>query len=135
MERPSLVSFPPLETSYRADLVGEREEVLDGYRRIASVLAGRVDLIICETLASFREAVWACEAASETGCEFWMSWTLQGTRLNTLPSGESLSDAYSALGELEPSAYLVNCCGTNFVTAAIPELKRALAGAGIGVRQ
>jgi S-methylmethionine-dependent homocysteine/selenocysteine methylase len=121
--RPRLAgSFPPLETSYRADLIKGREEVLDGYRRIASALAGRVDLIICETLASSREAVWACQAASETGCEFWMSWTLQGTRLNTLPSGESLTDAFSALGELEPSAYLVNCCGANFVTAAIPVL-------------
>jgi S-methylmethionine-dependent homocysteine/selenocysteine methylase len=130
--RPRLAgTFPPLETSYRADLVKGREEVLEGYRRIASVLEGRVDLILCETLASSREAVWACEAASNTGCEFWMSWTLQGTRLNTLPSGESLSEAFSALGELKPSAYLVNCCGANFVTAAIPVLK-GLTSAPVG---
>jgi S-methylmethionine-dependent homocysteine/selenocysteine methylase len=115
-------SFPPLETSYRADLVKGREEVLDGYRRIASVLTRRVDLIMCETLASSHEAMWACEAASETGLEYWMSWTLQGTRLNTLPSGESLTDAFTALGDLEPSAYLINCCGANFVTAALPIL-------------
>jgi S-methylmethionine-dependent homocysteine/selenocysteine methylase len=130
--RPRLAgSFPPLETSYRADLVQGREEVLEGYRRIASVLAGRVDLIICETLASSHEAVWACEAASETGCEFWVSWTLQGTRLNTLPSGESLTDAFAALGDLKPSAYLVNCCGANFVTAAMPVLAE-LTNAPIG---
>ncbi|MEJ2581517.1 MAG: homocysteine S-methyltransferase family protein [Acidobacteriota bacterium] len=115
-------SFPPLETSYRADLVKGRQEVLEGYRRIGSVLSDRVDLILCETLASSREAVWACETAAESGLEYWMSWTLQGTRLNTLPSGESLADAFSALGELEPSAYLVNCCGANFVTAALPVL-------------
>ena len=121
--RPRLAgSFPPLETSYRADLVKGREEVLEGYRRIASVLAGRVDLIICETLASSHEALWACEAAAEVGCEFWMSWTLQGTRLNTLPSGESLAEAFAALGDFRPSAYLVNCCGANFVTAALPVL-------------
>lgn len=115
-------SFPPLETSYRADLVERREEVLTGYRRIASVLAGRVDLILCETLASSREARWACEVASETGLKYWVSWTLQGTRLNTLPSGESLEDAFSELGELGPSAYLVNCCGANFVTEAVKVL-------------
>ncbi len=121
--RPRLAaSFPPLETSYRADLVRSRDEVLEGYRRIASVLSGRVDLILCETLASAHEARWACEAASDTGCEYWMSWTLQGTRLNTLPSGESLSEAFAALGDLRPSAYLVNCCGANFVTAALPVL-------------
>lgn len=121
--RPRLAgSFPPLETSYRADLVKGRDEVIDGYRRIGSVLEKRVDLILCETLASSHEAVWACEAAEETGLEYWISWTLQGTRLNTLPSGESLPDAFSALGELKPSAYLVNCCGANFVTAALPVL-------------
>jgi S-methylmethionine-dependent homocysteine/selenocysteine methylase len=121
--RPRLAgSFPPLESSYRADLVKGRAEVLDGYRRIGAVLEGRVDLILCETLASSHEAVWACEVAAETGCEYWMSWTLQGTRLNTLPSGESLPQAFAALGDLRPSAYLVNCCGANFVTEALPVL-------------
>jgi S-methylmethionine-dependent homocysteine/selenocysteine methylase len=130
--RPRLAaSFPPLETSYRADLVRTRDEILEGYRRIASALEGRVDLILCETLASAREASWACEAATETGCEYWMSWTLQGTRLNTLPSGESLSEAFTALGDLRPSAYLVNCCGANFVTAALPVLA-GLTSAPIG---
>jgi S-methylmethionine-dependent homocysteine/selenocysteine methylase len=124
-------SFPPLETSYRTDLIKGRDEVIDGYRRIASVLTERVDLILCETLASSHEAVWACEAAAGTGLEYWMSWTLQGTRLNTLPSGESLAEAFSALGDLQPSAYLVNCCGANFVTAALPIL-RELTTAPIG---
>ena len=115
-------SFPPLETSYRSDLVRNREEVLDGYRRIASVFEGRVDLILCETLASASEAAWACEAAAETGIEHWVSWTMQGTRLNTLPSGENIAQAVAAVGDLEPSACLVNCCGANFVTAALPIL-------------
>lgn len=127
--RPRLAgSFPPLETSYRADLIKERDEVLEGYGRIASILERRVDLILCETLASADEAAWACEVASETGCEFWVSWTLQGTRLNILPSGESLAEAVAALGDIRPSAYLVNCCGANFVSAAIPELARLTRG-------
>jgi len=121
-------SFPPLETSYRADLVEGRDEVLESYRRIGSVLKDRVDLILCETLANSHEAVWACEAAAETGLEYWMSWTLQGTRLNTLPSGESLADAVKALRDLEPAARLVNCCGANFVTAALPTLKELTDG-------
>ncbi len=121
-------SFPPLETSYRADLVDERAKVIDSYRRIGSVLKDRVDLILCETLANSQEAVWACDAAAETGLEYWMSWTLQGTRLNTLPSGESLADAVKALGDLAPAAYLVNCCGANFVTAALPILGELTTG-------
>ncbi len=127
--RPRLAgSFPPLETSYRADLVKDRQAVLDGYGRIASVLKNRVDLVMCETLANAREGAWACEAAADSGLEYWMSWTLQGTRLNTLPSGESLTDAMAALGDLEPAAHLVNCCGANFVTAALPELRAFTAG-------
>jgi len=121
--RPRLAgSLPPLETSYRADLIKDRDEVLDGYRRIATVLAPRVDLMICETMASSQEAVWACQAAAETGREFWVSWTLHGNRTNMLPSGESLAEAFAALGDLKPAAYLVNCCGANFVTAAIEVL-------------
>ena len=127
--RPRLAgSFPPLETSYRADLVEGRDEVLGSYRRIGSVLKDRVDLILCETLANSHEAVWACEAAAETGLEYWMSWTLQGTRLNTLPSGESLADAVKSLGHLDPAANLVNCCGANFVTAALPTLRELTDG-------
>jgi S-methylmethionine-dependent homocysteine/selenocysteine methylase len=127
--RPRLAgSFPPLDTSYRADLVDERERVIENYRRIGSVLKDRVDLVLCETLASSHEAAWACEAAAETGLEYWMSWTLQGTRLNTLPSGESLADAVKRLGDLEPAAHLVNCCGANFVTAALPTLRSLTEG-------
>ncbi len=127
--RPRLAgSFPPLDTSYRADLVDERERVIENYRRIGSVLKDRVDLVLCETLASSHEAAWACEAAAETGLEYWMSWTLQGTRLNTLPSGESLADAVKALADLEPAAHLVNCCGANFVTAALPTLRNLTEG-------
>jgi S-methylmethionine-dependent homocysteine/selenocysteine methylase len=121
-------SFPPLETSYRSDLVRGREEVLDSYGRIGSVLGKRVELILCETLANSHEAAWACEAATETGLDYWMSWTLQGTRLNTLPSGENLDEAFAALGDLEPSAHMVNCCGANFVTAALPHLRRLTDG-------
>jgi S-methylmethionine-dependent homocysteine/selenocysteine methylase len=115
-------SLPPLETSYRADLVKGEDEVLEGYRRIALVLAPRVDLMICETMASSQEAVWACQAAAETGCEFWVSWTLHGNRLNTLPSGENLTNAFAALGDPKPAAYLVNCCGANFVGAGVEVL-------------
>jgi len=39
--------------------------------------------------------------ASHTGCEFWVSWTLHGNRMNTLPSGESLADAFAAFAEQE----------------------------------
>ena len=116
-------SLPPLETSYRADMVGEDEAILGIYRIIAGILAGRVDILLCETMASGREAVAAATAAIETGQETWLSWTMQGRTPDRLPSGESLPEVFAAVEQLPISAYLVNCCAANFVTRAMPVLR------------
>jgi S-methylmethionine-dependent homocysteine/selenocysteine methylase len=112
-------SLPPLDTSYRADLVGDDLSILTDYRRIAAALGSRVDVLLCETLSSAREAVAAARAARETDREVWVSWTLQGSRPDRLPSGESVSEAYRAAADLGADAYLVNCCAANFVTRAV----------------
>jgi S-methylmethionine-dependent homocysteine/selenocysteine methylase len=112
-------SLPPLDTSYRADLVGDDRSILDGYRRIAAALGSRVDILLCETLSSAREAVAAVRAARETDREVWVSWTLQGSWPDHLPSGEAVSEAHAAVARLGADAYLVNCCGANFVTRAV----------------
>ena len=116
-------SLPPLETSYRADLVGEDEAILADYRRIAAALGSRVEILLCETMASAREAVAAATAAAATDREFWVSWTLQGSRPGHLPSGETVPDAYKAVQHLGANAYLVNCCGANFVTGVMGTLR------------
>lgn len=115
-------SMPPLETSYRADLVGEDEAILETYRRMARVLAPRVDILLCETMSSAREALAAATAATETGREVWVSWTMQGDRPDRLPSGETVAEAFQAIAHLEVHAYLVNCCGANFVAGALNTL-------------
>lgn len=116
-------SLPPLHTSYRADMVGEDDANLAMYRTIAGILASRVDILLCETMASGREAVAAAIAATETGRETWLSWTMQGRTPDRLPSGESLPEAFAAVEQLPISAYLVNCCAANFVTRAMPVLR------------
>ena len=115
-------SMPPLETSYQPELVGEDQAILRDYRRMAEVLAPRVDILLCETMSSAREALAAATAATETDREVWVSWTLQGNRADHLPSGETIPEAFEAVAHLAISAYLVNCCGANFVTRAIPIL-------------
>ena len=112
-------SMPPLETSYRADLVGEDPAILQNYRRMAEILAPRVDILLCETMSSAREALAAATAATETDREVWLSWTLQGNRPDHLPSGETVREAYEATAHLGIGACLVNCCGANFVTRAV----------------
>ena len=115
-------SLPPLATSYRPGEVGGDDDILAQYREMAELLAPRVDLLLCETLSCAREARAAATAACETGKPVWLSWTLQGRHPNQLPSGETIEEAFSAIADLEIAAFLVNCCGANFVTEAIPRL-------------
>ena len=89
---------------------------------MAARLAPHVDILLCETLSCAREARAAATAACETNRTVWLSWTLQGQHPDHLPSGEPLESAFDAVADLPVSAYLVNCCGANFVTRAIPIL-------------
>tara|TARA_B100001029_G_C15034317_1_gene439103 strand:+ start:511 stop:1425 length:915 start_codon:yes stop_codon:yes gene_type:complete len=115
-------SLPPLETSYRSDLVINEKDMYENYKKISSILKNKVDIIICETMSSIIESKTALVAALESDTESWISWTLQGNRLNTLPSGESLKEAFEALNKIKPDAYLINCCAANFVTEGIKTL-------------
>lgn len=115
-------SLPPLATSYRADEVGPDDEILAQYREMTDLLAPHVDLLLCETLSCAREARAAASAATESGQTVWLSWTLQGRHPDHLPSGEHLGEAFDAIADLEIDAFLVNCCGANFVTRAVPIL-------------
>ena len=124
-------SLPPLDTSYRSDLVAPDEELRAEYSRMAEALAPKVDVLLCETLSLGREAVAAAESALETGREVWLSWTLQGNRPGLLPSGETLEAVFAAAAHLPVQAHLVNCCGANLITDAMPRL-RALSDRAIG---
>ena len=118
-----LGSLPPLETSYRADLILEEDEMNKQYSELANILKDKVDIIICETMASALEAKCALKAALEINMPVWVSWTLHGDVRNTLPSGETVNQAISKLNGLEPDAFLVNCCAANLVAPSIQALK------------
>ena len=118
-----LGALPPLETSYRADLILEEEEMNKQYSEIANILKDEVDIIICETMASALEAKCALKAALETSMPVWVGWTLHGDVRNTLPSGETVNQAFLELNGLEPDAYLINCCAANLVAPSIKALK------------
>ncbi len=118
-------SLPPLNTSYRADLVGEHATIVRKYAEILEVLGPITDLIIIESMASSREAIGALEACKVVEQEVWISFTLHGNRKNTLPSGESLTEAIEAISTFEYGAMLINCCATNQLSEAIKVLADA----------
>jgi S-methylmethionine-dependent homocysteine/selenocysteine methylase len=115
-------SLPPLRGSYRADLVGPFAEIYPLYVEQAEMLAPRVDLLLCETMASAAEGYAAALAASRTGKPVWVSYTLHEDRSGRLRSGETIGEAVAALRHLPIAGVLVNCCAPESVTAAIPEL-------------
>ena len=112
-------SLPPLNTSYRADLVGSQASIIRKYSELLEVLVPNTDLIIIESMASAREAMGALEACRAFDHETWLSFTLHGNRRNTLPSGESLSEAINAVSEFSFEALLINCCAINQLTEAL----------------
>lgn len=117
-------SLAPLDTTYRADLVGSDEDNLVAYREMAQILAPEVDMFVCETMTLGREALAAATAAVETGKPTWVSWTLAASG-GKLRGGENPADAISMLDHLPIEGFLLNCAATEPVSAALPAYKAA----------
>ena len=117
-------SLPPLDTTYRPDLVPPDAIAFETYGRISRELVQHVDLAIAETLTTIREAVAAARAAAQCGLELWVSWNL---RLDApvLRGGESLVDAVRALDAWPIAGFMVNCVPTGLVPAALTQLRNA----------
>ncbi|MSO93336.1 MAG: homocysteine S-methyltransferase family protein [Rhodospirillales bacterium] len=120
-------ALPPLSGSFRPDLVDTDATNAAVYRRIVDILAPDVDLFLCETMSSAREARAAASAARAAGARTWVAWTLAPGRPAAkgprLLSGETLDDALAALDGLGVEAVLFNCCPPEAITAAIPALR------------
>ena len=68
-------SLPPLNDSYRPDLVEPFADIEPLYREQADILAPYVDLFICETMSSAAEGA-SPRPLPATGKPVWVSFTL-----------------------------------------------------------
>lgn len=114
--------LPPLFGSYQPELRLPFDETLAIYRRIVAEQAERVDLILCETMASAVEGLAAATAACESGKPVWLSWTLADKGVPRLRSGETLATAAESVAHLPLAARMVNCSWPEAVDRALPEL-------------
>ena len=116
--------LPPLDESYRHDLVPEDEPSQAVYRELVKVLTPHVDLYLCETMSCVREAVNASSAARavDPNKPLWVAWTLHETPDKGLRSEESLADALAAVQPFQPDAYLFNCTSPAAISAAVETL-------------
>jgi S-methylmethionine-dependent homocysteine/selenocysteine methylase len=115
-------ALPPLRGSYRADLVGEFDDIEPLYEEQAKILAPHVDILLCETMSSALEGKAAATAACTTGKPVWVAWTLHDNQLGVLRSGETLAQAYEAISSLPVEGLLVNCCPPESIEFMMEEL-------------
>lgn len=119
-------SLPPLQESYRADLVPENNDAREVYRNVAEALEPNIDLFICETMSSSREArnaaIEAKKAAQSRKLPVYVSWTLNENPGLGLRSGEGIEEAFEAISDLEVDGYLCNCSSPEAIEAGIEQL-------------
>ena len=119
-------SLPPLEWSYKPDLVEAFETNLADYREIVEACGDQVNLFLCETMSTAQEARAAATACAESGKPVWVSWTLDETLAEDgsprLRSGETIAQAVAALDGIPVDAMLFNCCPPESVTAGMATL-------------
>jgi S-methylmethionine-dependent homocysteine/selenocysteine methylase len=116
-------SMPPLDQTYRPDLVHPLDDNLRDYRRIVSAFADRADLFICETMSTVDEARAAATAALESGREVWASFTLADDDSGNLRDGTSPRAAVDAMVDLGIDTVLFNCCRPEAITAALRRIE------------
>ncbi len=117
--------LPPMITSYQPELAPDIDACIATYREIAAEQKDHVDVFLCETLGSIREARAATIAAVETGIPVWTSMTVKDGEGTTLRSGEPLEEAIEAVKEAGAYAVLVNCSWPESLTQSIPLLKNS----------
>lgn len=105
--------LPPLDESYRPDLVPAAHESIPIYRELIDSLAPSVDLFLAETMSSIDEAQHVAEAlrslADSEGFDWIVSFTLDDRDGTKLRSGEAVIDAVQTLSKQDPIAILFNC--------------------------
>ena len=115
---------PPLSESYRPDLVPADDEARPIYVEIVKALSTDVDLYVCETMSSVREAVNAASSARLTDPDkpLWVALTLADQPGGGLRSGEGMEQVVAALEPYAVDAFLFNCTDPSAISVALEEL-------------
>jgi len=116
--------FPPIHVTFRPDLSSKEKQLRKFYETLGEIYQDKVDIIICETMASIYEGTVAAATAKKFSDTVWLSWTTRGNKLNRLPSTELLDLAISEGLKLDIDCQLVNCVHADTASLAIEKLKQ-----------
>tara|TARA_A100001015_G_scaffold275580_1_gene332979 strand:+ start:831 stop:1736 length:906 start_codon:yes stop_codon:yes gene_type:complete len=111
--------LPPLYGSYKPEITPSLEECIDRYDVISKKQAPYVDLFICETMSSIKEAEAAITAATSEKVETWCSLTISDQDNLLLRSHEKLKEAIIYLNRLNHEANLLNCSVPEVISASL----------------
>ena len=115
-------SLGPTGWSYRPDLAPPVEEAAALYGEIAKLHEPYVDLILCETMSSVKQARGSVMGATVATKPVWLAVTVDDEDGTKLRSGESLTELLPMIAEFQVEAVLVNCSAPEAVVQAIPLL-------------
>ncbi len=115
-------SLGPSGWSYRPDLAPPVEEAAALYGEIAKLHEPYVDLILCETMSSVKQARGAVMGARVATKPVWLAVTVDDEDGTKLRSGESVTELWPMIAEFKIEALLVNCSAPEAVNQTIPLL-------------
>ena len=120
-------SLPPLDESYRPDLVPNEKESIPIYEELIDELNSFVDIFLCETVSSIAETsnvLKALKNKAKQDKKIWLSWTLIEDKSGRLRSKETIEDALQFAESFNPDAYLFNCTDPIAITEGIKKLSK-----------
>lgn len=109
----------PLIASYRPDICPPAEKAAALYAEPVRLMAGRVDLLLLETMSSVDQAEGALRAAMGQGVPVWLAVTVMDEDGTRLRSGEPLGDLAPVVARHAPDAVLINCTRPEAVAAGL----------------
>ncbi len=118
-------SLPPLDESYRPDLVPDEADSIPIYEELIDGLNPFVDIFLCETVSSIPETsniLKAVSNAAEKDKKIWLSWTLLEDKSTRLRSKETIEEAFELAESFNIDAYLFNCTDPIAITEGIKKL-------------
>ena len=116
--------LPPLYGSYKPDYATPLSECIERYQVISDKQAPYVDLFICETMSSIKEAKASITAATAHSIETWCALTISDQNKSSLRSNEGIEDALTQLRKFNHSANLLNCSIPEAITVSLKCLKK-----------
>lgn len=115
--------LPPLYGSYKPESTPPLEECIERYQIISHKQAPHIDLFICETMSSIKEAEAAITATKAHNIETWCSMTVADQGKSKLRSTESFENAVSYLNKFDHQANLINCSTPESTSISLKVLK------------